>query len=346
MRRLPIYVLLDCSESMIGTGITAVQKGIETMMRALQRNPHALETAWISFITFDSRAELKTELQPIEDVQIPKLRVRPGTAFGSALLLLAERMLKEVRRNSPNTKGDFRPIVILITDGQPSDDWRTALKELHASARIGNFYAIGAGDDVDFSGLREVTDIVLNLQQTDEQGWAKLFLWISDTLGTASMGVADGDEREAMLAKLPDSIEKVDASQWDDSQPDNGPARQLFIYALCGIKKRPYLMRYGFDPIYQAYIPSAAHILDPETSDFNGRGQGLPPVNSSQLDGCPPCPHCGANGAGSCSNCGTVFCTSARQEDGTSVCPGCLAQLTLSRGGPEGGNFKIKVSQG
>lgn len=344
MRRLPIYVLLDCSESMIGTGMTGVQTGIETMIRTLQRNPHALETAWISFITFDSRAELKTPLQPLDEVQAPKLKVRPGTAFGSALLLLGERILQEVRRNQPGAKGDFRPIIVLITDGQPSDDWRSALRSLHQSASIGNFYAIGAGDDIDFAGLREVTDIVLNLQQTDEQGWAKLFVWISDTLGTASMGVAEGNEKAVMLEKLPASVEKVEPGQWEMAQSGGAPPRQLFLYGLCGVKRLPYLMRYGYDPNYGVYHPTAAHKLDRENADFSDRGQHLPPVNSRVVNGCPDCPHCGSEGAGSCGNCGTVFCGGARRDDGKSICPGCNAQLTINKGDNDG--FQIRASEG
>lgn len=344
MRRLPIYVLLDCSESMIGSGLTGMQTGIEMMVRTLQRNPHALETAYLSFITFDSRAELKTPLQPIDEVQVPRLKVRPGTAFGSALLLLAERMMQEVRKNQPGAKGDFRPIVVLITDGQPSDDWRTPLKELHRATSIGNFYAIGAGDDVDFVGLREVTDIVLNLQQTDEAGWAKLFVWISETLSTASMGVADGDEKAVMLSKLPISIEKVEPGSWDRDEQYDGSPRQLFLYALCGVKRNPYLMRYGFDADDDIYHPVAAHKLDHENSDFGERGSRLPAINSRKVNGCPDCPHCGSAGAGSCGNCGTVFCGGAREDDGTSTCPGCQTQLTANPDGCDG--FEIRASEG
>jgi len=344
MRRLPIYVLLDCSESMIGTGIEGVQTGIETLVRTLQRNPHALETACLSFITFDSRAELKNPLLPIDEVQIPKLKVRPGTAFGSALLLLGDRIHQEVRRNQPGAKGDFRPIIVLITDGQPSDNWRPALKALHDSTSIGNFYAIGAGDDIDFGGLREVTDIVLNLHQTDEQGWAKLFVWISDTLGTASMGVADGDEKEVMLAKLPISIEKVGDGAWDARKSENDPPRQLFIHALCGVKRLPYLMRYGLDPAYNLYSPTAAHKLDAENADFGERGTGLPPVNSRMVDGCPDCAHCGSPGAGSCGNCGVVFCGGGRDDNGSSTCPGCGTVLTPNPNSD--GGFSIRASEG
>ncbi|WP_050026294.1 VWA domain-containing protein [Verrucomicrobium sp. BvORR034] len=345
MRRLPVYVLLDCSESMIGNGLRGMRTGISSMLKALRQNPHALETAWISFITFDSRAELKSPLQSLDEVQPPRLLVRPGTSLGSALLLLSERILQEVKRTQPGTltKGDFRPIVILITDGQPTDDWRSALREMNSTVKIANLYAVGCGDDIDFAGLREMTDVVLNLQQTDEQGWAKLFVWISETVSTASRGVADGDERELMLAKLPDSVEKIEDEDIPSYSGEHGRARQLFLTALCGGNKQPYLMRYRWEPDYRVYIPAASHIMDAETCDFSTRGgTGLPAVNSQEVDGCPPCAHCGNQSAGSCGNCGTVFCGSSRQKDGSSVCPGCGA--ILRPGGS--GEFKIKASEG
>ena len=54
MRRLPIYLLLDCSGSMMGEPITAVQTGLQNLVATLRQDPYALETAFISVITFDS----------------------------------------------------------------------------------------------------------------------------------------------------------------------------------------------------------------------------------------------------------------------------------------------------
>ena len=56
MRRLPIYLLLDCSGSMMGEPITAVQTGLQNLVATLRQDPYALETAYISVITFDSDA--------------------------------------------------------------------------------------------------------------------------------------------------------------------------------------------------------------------------------------------------------------------------------------------------
>ena len=53
-RRLPVYVLLDTSGSMSGEPIQAVRSGIDMLLEALRSDPQALETAWLSFITFDT----------------------------------------------------------------------------------------------------------------------------------------------------------------------------------------------------------------------------------------------------------------------------------------------------
>ena len=55
-RRLPVYLLLDCSGSMVGEPIEAVKNGVKHLLEELKGSPQALETAYISVITFDSTA--------------------------------------------------------------------------------------------------------------------------------------------------------------------------------------------------------------------------------------------------------------------------------------------------
>ena len=51
MRRLPIFLVIDVSESMAGTPIENVQKGIRDLQDALMSDPYAMETAYLSVIT-------------------------------------------------------------------------------------------------------------------------------------------------------------------------------------------------------------------------------------------------------------------------------------------------------
>ncbi|MDR3339664.1 MAG: VWA domain-containing protein, partial [Candidatus Symbiothrix sp.] len=52
MRRLPIYFLIDVSESMVGDPIEQVQDGMATIVKELRTDPYALETVWVSVIVF------------------------------------------------------------------------------------------------------------------------------------------------------------------------------------------------------------------------------------------------------------------------------------------------------
>lgn len=342
-RRLPVYLLIDCSESMIGQGIEAVRTGLNSMLGALRRDPHALESVYLSVITYDSKARLECPLTTLLDFQEPRLTLRPGTSLGAALELLADRIQSEVRKTSHDTKGDYRPLVLLLTDGQPSDNWRGPLSRIGASVRPrpANIYAIGCGEDVDYSVLQSVTDVVLRMDDMAPESFGKLFVWLTASVSSASQGIGEAADGSINLQKLPDNIEKVETPA---ESLEDGPPRQLFIHALCGVKRLPYLMRYGLDPAYNIYSPTAAHRLDGDNADFGERGTGLPPVNSRMVDGCPDCPHCGSPGAGSCGNCGVVFCGGGRDESGTSTCPGCNAKLTPNK--DSGGGFQIRASQG
>lgn len=57
MRKLPIYLLLDTSGSMHGEPIEAVKNGVEMLVSTLRNDPYALETAYLSVITFNTNAQ-------------------------------------------------------------------------------------------------------------------------------------------------------------------------------------------------------------------------------------------------------------------------------------------------
>ena len=341
MRRLPVYLLLDCSESMIGDGVNAVQQGMETMMRTLRADPHALETVWLSCITFDREARLLFPLTELTEVQAPKLTVSPGTALGAALNLCADRIQAEVRRTSVAQKGDWRPLIVLLTDGQATDDCTLALQRLgqNVKPRPANIYAIGCGDDVDVAQLQELTDIVLHLDEMTEEKIKKLFVWLTASVTEGSRGIHEPDAGAGInLSKLPVSLVKVDHAV----PARTGPQRQVFLFARCAKSRQPYLMRYRYEEEHGIYLPIAAHRMESE-STTSRETFALPPISSEQLDGAPACPYCDAEGAGTCGGCGTVFCSDSR-DTGDVTCPGCLNVLKRRSPNERQGSFEIRQS--
>ena len=328
---------------MIGGGIEAVRSGLSTMLSKLRTDPHALDTVHLSVITFDAEARVAVPLTPLLDFQEPPLKIRAGTSLGAALTLLTSRIQIEVRKTSHDTKGDFRPLVLLLTDGQPGDDWRVPLNRIgvHVKPRPANIYAIGCGVDVDYSVLQNITDVVLRMEDMGPESFAKLFVWLTASVSSASQGVGETNDGRIKLEKLPDNVEAVTSKA---PSLEDGPPRQVFLRALCSVKKFHYLIRYRFDPSFGCYQPIKTHRLSDE--DAQGSGQGrLPDIPSQLLNGASPCPWCEQPGAGSCGNCGTIFCSDSGNKTDTQ-CPGCGNILRKGLQDDSGSGFNVRQSGG
>src|SRR4051812_37211576 len=72
-RRLPVYLVLDCSGSMSGEPIEAVRQGVKALLSDLRGDPQALETAYLSVITFSSGAQQVCPLTELMTFQEPNL---------------------------------------------------------------------------------------------------------------------------------------------------------------------------------------------------------------------------------------------------------------------------------
>lgn len=277
-RRLPVYLLIDCSESMIGGGIEAVRSGFAAMLFKLRSDPHALETVHLTVITFDAEARTLVPMTPLLDFQAPELHIRPGTSLGAALNLLADRIQSEVRKTSHETKGDYRPLVLLLTDGQPGDDWKSSLDRIGAQVkpRPANIYAIGCGEDVDFSVLQSITDVVLRMDDMGPESFGKLFVWLTASVSSASQGMGESVDGKIKLEKLPENVRSVTGKA---PSLEYGPPRQVFLRARCAVKKFHYLIRYRFDPAFGCYQPVRAHRLSDDDARFSGQC-GMPDLPS------------------------------------------------------------------
>ena len=184
-RRLPVYLLIDTSGSMYGEPIEAVRQGIKALLMELRTDPQALETAYISVITFSSVAVQQCPLTELVSFEEPQIEANGLTSLGAGLELLSECIETEVVKNSPTVKGDWRPLVFILTDGVPTDTWEPFAEKLK-SENPANIIACGAGAEASTEVLKKITNNVIMLNSLSAGDLSQFFKWVSDSIKLSS----------------------------------------------------------------------------------------------------------------------------------------------------------------
>jgi len=185
VRRLPVYILADCSGSMAGDPIESVKAGIRALHSELMNDPSAVESAYLSVITFDSDARQLAPLTELAAFQPPDLVASGTTALGASLKLLLDCLRTEVKQNSGEVKGDWKPLVFILTDGAPTDSWQQFADELK-SKRPGNIIALACGQGADTALLKSITETVLEMKNMGPSDFNQFFKWVTQSIKQTS----------------------------------------------------------------------------------------------------------------------------------------------------------------
>jgi uncharacterized protein YegL len=350
MRRLPIYFLIDISESMVGDQIQQVEEGMATIIKAIKQDPHAIETVWISIIVFAGEAKTLVPLQEVVSFYPPRFPVGGGTSLSKGL----GHLMYELRQNTVVTtydrKGDWKPIVFLFTDGVPTDDTTVAISEWKKNwARTANMVAVSFGDETDTKILGQLTENVLHFKNSTTEDYGKFFKWVTDSIKVSSVSVEQSKDGFELAKFDGDTVSKIDLTKPIAPSLNTDPNYAVLL-AKCQNTKRPYLMKYrktlnqtgipGLDFQTMGYRMVGAYPVDEgyfALSDETGMSQK---VNSDELMGAPSCPCCGNQyGLAMCS-CSKIHCIGDSEQN---TCPWCGQTGNYGSGG---GSFDLNRTQG
>ncbi len=157
-----IFFLIDTSGSMAGTRIGAVNSAMEQTMEKLKEmnNDNADAEIEIALLEFSSGANWLTPQGPVkaENYYWSDLDANGLTAMGEAFRMLEEKL----HRSSgfmQRASGSYAPVLFLMSDGEPNDDYRTHLAKLQGNGwfRVSTKVALAVGDDANDSVLMEFT---------------------------------------------------------------------------------------------------------------------------------------------------------------------------------------------
>lgn len=182
--RCQCLLLLDVSGSMSGAPIAELNRGLVTFKDELAADSLAMKRVEVAIVTFGP-TQVEMAFQSASQFHPPVLKPQGDTPMGSAILQgleLVEQRKQEYRANGISY---YRPWVFLITDGGPTDEWRTAAQAVHAQEAEKKiaFFAIG----VEGANMEVLSQISVR-QPLSLSGlkFRELFSWLSSSLSRVS----------------------------------------------------------------------------------------------------------------------------------------------------------------
>jgi uncharacterized protein YegL len=195
--------LLDCSSSMSLNGKMAqlnfaIREAVPEMQSAARDNPAA--SLLVRVVTFSNGAVWHLAAPTkVDDFVWKDVHSFGGTDLGAALRLAAAELA-----TPPMPQRALRPVLALVSDGQPTDDWRSGLRAVDATpwgtraVRV----AVAIGDDADKAMLKEflANPELEPFEAKNAQQLARAIRWASTmAVKQASTPMVNGDDATKTL---------------------------------------------------------------------------------------------------------------------------------------------------
>jgi len=190
-RPLPVIVLADVSGSMSENGkIEALNDAVKAMIDSFSQEDDSRAEIHVCVITFGGdRADVHTPLTPSNKLSWKGMaasgRTPLGDAFRVATSLIEDQQLIPGRA--------YRPTLVLVSDGAPTDEWRQPLDALLASERASKAtrFALAIGEDAYQDTLKAfLADREARVYEAHEASEIKkYFRWVTMSVTSRSRSI-------------------------------------------------------------------------------------------------------------------------------------------------------------
>jgi uncharacterized protein YegL len=184
--RCACVLLLDVSGSMSGRPIAALNAGLQAFAGDLATDALARQRVEVAIVTFgNDGVRVVHDFSTAGQFEPPQLKAGGGTPMGAAITTGLELVATRKEQYKANGIVYYRPWVFLITDGEPTDDWKDASVAVHAAEEANGlaFFAVGVeGANLDTLGKIAVRTPL----KLDGLKFVELFVWLSQSQRTVS----------------------------------------------------------------------------------------------------------------------------------------------------------------
>lgn len=238
-KNMTIFFLIDTSSSMAGTKIGTVNGTMEELLPELIEAGGTDADISIAVLRYSSNVEWITGNGPVAAQDYGtwiRLSASGVTSMGEAFRELNSKLSRNAFMNKPSLS--YAPVIFLMTDGEPNDDWQDGLNKLMHNSwfKYGLKIAVGIGSSPNMDVLRQFTGKAeLAVQAHSSKELKKLieFLAVTSTqIGSKSMSLTEegreltdedvtGSKEKELVEAVKDIMGEVDASA-DDIDFESG----------------------------------------------------------------------------------------------------------------------------
>jgi len=204
-RPLHFFFIADCSSSMAGDKIQslnqAIRESIPHMREVARGNPNA--EVLVRSVAFANGAQWHhSQATSVEQFEWNDLSAGGMTSMGRALSLVAD-----VLRTPPMPERALPPVLVLVTDGAPTDDFDSGLRTLMAEpwAKKAVRLAIAIGEDAQLDVLQKFIGHpeLQPLQASNADQLVKYIRWASTAVLQAASAPASQTQASSQGVNVP-----------------------------------------------------------------------------------------------------------------------------------------------
>lgn len=182
--RCPVVLLVDTSGSMAGMPIAQLNDGVQTFRQELLIDPLATKRVEVAVVSFGP-VKIVSDFHTVPNFYPQELETTGDTPLGEAILTGIDMVNRRKKEYKENGIAYYKPWIILITDGAPTDEWALAAEAVQKGEANKSFafFAIGV-ESANMDILRQIsTRSPLKLKGLM---FREFFIWLSASMKMVS----------------------------------------------------------------------------------------------------------------------------------------------------------------
>lgn len=182
---------------MEGEPIEHLNSGVRQFFDELNKNELAQHSVEVAIVTFGGEPKVALDFKTAANVNVPKFVASGATPMGPAVDLALKTLSRRLIDYENNGVSRYRPLVVLMADGQPTDvegradnSWKSAALKLRTGASKPHrdptgiqVCCVAIGEKADVDVLSEFCSPAVPPIRIKPGEFGKLFGWFSVYIG-------------------------------------------------------------------------------------------------------------------------------------------------------------------